>query len=124
MIRVVLPQHLRTLANVEVGAEVPGARALRLKAGVEHSGAYRADDANRVRVPSYTVMNLTAELREPIVAPNGLGVRGFVTLRNATDRRYIGSAFLNPDLVGNAPAAYEPGMPRSVLVSLTVGRLR
>jgi iron complex outermembrane recepter protein len=113
-----------TLANVEVGSAVPGVRGLRLKAGVEHSGAYRADDANRVRVPSYTILNLTAELREPILAANGFGVRGFVTLRNATDRSYIGSAFLNPDLVGTAPAAFEPGMPRSVLVSLTVGRLR
>jgi iron complex outermembrane recepter protein len=114
----------RTLANVEVGTAIPGARGLRLKAGVEHSGAYRADDANRVRVPSYTILNLTAELRDPILAANGFGVRGFVTLRNATDKSYIGSAFLNPDLVGTAPAAYEPGMPRSVLVSLTVGRLR
>ena len=113
------------LANVTVGTALPGpARRLRLEAGVEHSGEYRADDANRVRVPSYTILNLTAELRGPIALPNGLGVRGFVTLRNATGRRYVGSAFLNPDLVGDAPAAYEPGMPRSVLVSLTVGRLR
>ena len=50
--------------------------------------------------------------------------KDWLTLRNATGRSYIGSAFLNPDLVGTAPAAFEPGMPRSVLVSLTVGRLR
>jgi iron complex outermembrane receptor protein len=111
-------------ANAEVGAEVPGARALRLKAGIEHSGDYYADDANLVPVPSYTVFNVTAELRDPIVAVNGVGVRGFVTVRNVTDKRYIGSAFLNPDLVGGAPAAYEPGMPRSVIVSLSMGWLR
>ncbi len=85
---------------------------------------YYADDANAVRVPSYTLLNLTAELRRPIVATNGFGVRGFVSLRNVTDRRYIGSAFLNPDLVSGAPAAYEPGMPRAVTVSLSVGRVR
>src|SRR4030095_7787463 len=45
------------LANVEVGTEVPGYRALRLKAGVAHSGKYFADDANRVRVPSFTIVN-------------------------------------------------------------------
>jgi iron complex outermembrane receptor protein len=111
-------------ANVEVGAEVPGARALRFKVGLEHSGEYYADDANRVQVPSYTVFTMTAELRDPILAANGVGVRGFVTVRNVTDRRYIGSAFLNPDLVAGAPAAYEPGMPRSVVVALSVGRLR
>jgi len=112
------------LANIELGTEVPGLRSLRLKAGVEHSGKYFADDANRVEVPSYTLLNLTAELRDPIVIGGNLGVRGFVTVKNLTDKRYIGSAFLNPDLVGGAPAAFEPGMPRAFIVSLSVGRLR
>ena len=113
-----------TLANVEVGAEVPGFRALRLKAGVEHSANYFADDANTVDVPSYTILNLTAELRNPIATAGNFGVRGFVTVKNVADKRYIGSAFLNPDLVGGAPAAFEPGMPQTVIVSLTIGRLR
>jgi iron complex outermembrane receptor protein len=109
------------LANVEVGTAIPGYRALRLKAGVEHSGKYFADDANRVRVPSFTILNLTAELRDPITV-GGIGVRGFVSLKNVTDKRYIGSAFLNPDLVAGAPAAFEPGMPRAVVVSVSLGR--
>jgi len=113
-----------TLANVEIGTEVPGLRRLRLKAGVEYSSKYFADDANRVTVPSYTILNLTAELRDPIVAANGFGLGGFVTVRNVTDKSYIGSAFLNPDLVGGAPAAFEPGMPQAFIVSLSVGRTR
>jgi len=112
------------IANVEVGTEVPGYRGLRLKAAVEHSGEYFADDVNTVKVPAFTILNLTAELRTPIVAANGWGIRGFVTIHNVTDRKYIGSAFLNPDLVGTAPAAYEPGMPRSIIVSFSAGRLR
>jgi iron complex outermembrane receptor protein len=110
--------------HVEVGTEIPGLRSVRVKAGLEHSGKYFADDANKVNVPSYTIYDLTAELRNPILAANGWGIRGFVTVRNVTDRKYIGSAFLNPDLVGGAPAAYEPGTPRAVIVSLTAGRLR
>jgi iron complex outermembrane receptor protein len=109
------------LANIEIGTEVPGYRALRLKAGVEHSGKYFADDANRVAVPSFTILNLTAELRDPIRL-GGVAVRGFVTMKNVTDKRYIGSAFLNPDLVGGAPAAFEPGMPRAFIVSVSLGR--
>jgi iron complex outermembrane receptor protein len=108
------------LANVEIGAEVPGFRSLRLKAGVEHSSNYFADDANQVRVPSFTVLNLTAELRDPIVVA-GIRIGGFVSVRNLTDKHYIGSAFLNPDLVGGAPAAFEPGMPRAVVLSLSLG---
>ena len=68
-----------TLANIEVGAEVPGFRSLRLKAGVEYSANYFADDANAVDVPSYTILNLTAELRNPIATAGNFGVRGFVT---------------------------------------------
>jgi len=113
-----------TLVNVEVGTEVPGFRSLRLKAGVEHSGKYFADDANTVDVPAYTIVNLTAELRNPIAMAGNFGVRGFVSVKNLANKRYIGSAFLNPDLVGGAPAAFEPGMPRAVIVSLSLGRLR
>ena len=109
------------LVNLELGTEVPGYRALRVKAGVEHSGKYFADDANRVRVPSFTILNLTAELRDPIVVFRGLRVGGFVSVKNLTDKPYIGSAFLNPDLVGGAPAAFEPGTPRTVIVSLSLG---
>jgi iron complex outermembrane receptor protein len=108
------------LANVEVGTEVPGYRALRLKAGVEHSGKYFADDANAVRVPSFTIVNLTAELRDPIVV-RGVRLGGFVSVKNVTDKQYIGSAFLNPDIVGGAPAAFEPGTPRALVVSLSLG---
>ncbi|HEY9228943.1 MAG TPA: TonB-dependent receptor [Gemmatimonadaceae bacterium] len=112
------------MTNFEVGTEVPGYRALRLKAAVEHSGKYFADDFNKVTVPAFTIFNLTAELRNPIAAANGWGVRGFVTIHNVTDKKYIGSAFLNPDLVGTSPAAYEPGTPRSIIVSFSAGRLR
>ena len=47
-----------------------------------------------------------------------------VAVQNVGDRAYVGSAFLNPDWVGGEPAVCEPGMPRSVVVSVTVGRLR
>ncbi len=39
------------MTNLEVGAEIPGYRALRVKAGLERVSEYFADDANKVRVP-------------------------------------------------------------------------
>ena len=109
--------------NARAGTTLPFAPALRLLAGVQHLGRYFADDANLVTVPAYTLLDLTAELRRPLVAANGWGVRGFVTLHNALDRAHIGSAFLNPDRINGEPAAFEPGMPRSIVVSLTAGRM-
>ncbi|MES2178859.1 MAG: TonB-dependent receptor [Gemmatimonadota bacterium] len=111
-------------SNIELGAELPRYRATRLKVALESSGSYFVDDANRVKVPAFSIVNLTAELRDPIVSSNGFGVRGFLTVHNVADTKYAGSAFLNPDLVGTAPAYYEPGMPRTFIVSLSVGRLR
>jgi iron complex outermembrane recepter protein len=109
-------------ANVEVGTML--GKNLRIRFGVERFGDYVADDANTVEVPSYTIFNISADLRQPIVATNGWGLRGFVSVRNLTDKHYIGSAFLNPDLVNGAPAVFEPGMPRAVIVSLSLGRMR
>jgi iron complex outermembrane receptor protein len=112
------------MAQAELGADIPGWRAAQVRAGLSHTGAYFVDDANSVRVPAYTTFDLTAEVRQPIAVTQGWGIRGFVTIQNLADRRYIGSAFLNPDVVNGVPVAFEPGLPRTVVVSLSVGRLR
>jgi len=113
------------MANVEAGIELPQeVRALRLTLGAEHATRSYADDANLVRVPGHTVFNLTLESRQSLLRAGSVGLRGFVTIQNVTDRRYIGSAFLNPDRVNGVPVAYEPGMPRTFVVSFTATRLR
>ena len=118
----------KIMTNAEIGTEIPGYRGLRVKFGVEHSGEYFADDANTITVPAFTIFNATAELRKPIATASDWGIRGFVTVHNLTDVKYAGSAFLNPDPApapaGPAPAVFEPGMPRSVIVSFSVGKLR
>ncbi len=120
-----IPGIAGVITQAELGTELPGLRSVRVKVGVEHSGKYYADDANRVNVPAYTIFNVTAELRKPILTANGWGVRGFLTLHNVADTKYVGSAYLNPlfDSAGK-PIAFEPGMPQSVILSLTVGRLQ
>jgi len=94
-----------------------------VRVGLTHMGAYFADDGNTVRVPRYTTFDLTAEFRT-LVVMQGWGIRGFMTIQNLTDQRYVGSAFLNPDVVNGVPVAFEPGLPRSLVVSLSLGRLR
>ena len=110
--------------NAGFGFEMPGYRNLRLSASVDHSGEYWADDRNTVKVPGFTVYGLKAELRNPIVARNGAALRAFITVQNLTDVEYVGSAFLNPDPgTAGAPAVFEPGAPRAVTVSLSLGRM-
>ena len=84
-------------------------------------GDYFIDDANTVSVPGYQTLDLTLALR-PVGMGNAARLSGFVTVSNVLDRRFIGSAFTNPDIVNGAAVAYEPGTPRSVLVSLSISR--
>lgn len=113
--------------SVHYGASLSYAPAhlhgVRLEGGVTGVGRYFADDANLVEVPGYALLNATLAYDNPLAVRRGVGVRGFVSVNNLADRRHIGSAFLNPDVVAGVPVAFEPGRPREVVVGLTVGRL-
>ncbi len=91
---------------------------------LQRMGDYWADDANKVKVPSFVLSNVTFSYDQPVLARGGVGIRTFLTVNNLADRSYIGSAFLNPDIVNNVPVAYEPGLPRNIVLSFSVERLR
>jgi len=95
---------------------------LRVDADARHTGEYYADDANRVTVPSHTVfdagLSATANL-------GGAFVRARVAVENVTNKSFVASAFLNPDRnASGEPLAYEPGLPRTVIVSFSMSRTR
>lgn len=100
---------------------VPGRLPLTVKLGVQGNSSYYVDDANAVSVSASGIANLTVGLDDPMPLGGGFGLRGFVTVENLTDRRYVASAFLNPDVVGGVPVAFEPGLPRHLVVSLSIG---
>ena len=95
-------------------------RGVRFEGGVTSAGRYFADDANAVAVPGYTLVSASVQFERESLW-RGPGVRGFLSVNNLLDRRYIGSAFLNPDVVNGEPVAFEPGRPREVVIGLTVG---
>jgi iron complex outermembrane recepter protein len=97
---------------------------LEVRAGLRGVGEYFVDDANLVSVPSQNLVDLTVSAGDPFPVSKGWSVRGFVEISNLLDRKHIGSAFLNPDLVGGVPLAYEPGSPRTFVVSVTLSRIR
>ena len=95
-------------------------RPLRLRVGVQGMSSYFADDANQVKVPAYRIATVTLGTDQPLGIGGGFGVTGFVTVANLFDRHYIGSAFLNPDVVAGEAVAFEPGLPRHVIVGVTL----
>jgi iron complex outermembrane receptor protein len=91
--------------------------------GVQGTGGYWADDANAVRVTEAHIVS--ASLRaDRLVRVGDATVKGFLTVENLADRRFIGSAFLNPDIVNGTALAFEPGMPRTIMLSFSVSRGR
>jgi iron complex outermembrane receptor protein len=99
-----------------LGAFVP----LKVEAAVRGVGDYFADDANLVEVPAWHAFTLTLSTARPIVIGR-FGLTSFMAVENLTRRRYIGSAFVNPDVVAGEPVAFEPGAPRSLIVSVSIG---
>jgi iron complex outermembrane receptor protein len=95
-------------------------RPIEVRVGLQGMSRFFADDANQVTVPAYRLVTLTAGTVDAVSIGGGLGVRGFVTVNNLFDRAYIGSAFLNPDVVGGEAVAFEPGLPRHVVVGVTL----
>ena len=49
-------------------------------------------------------------------------IGGFFGIDNLTDVKYVGSAWLNPDVVNGKPVFIEPGPPSNVVAGLTLGR--
>ncbi len=82
-------------------------------------GSYFVDDANKIEVPSFNIFNAALGFNKAIKLSDHLNMRGFISVNNIADKKYIGSAFINPDIVGGSPVYIEPGLPRNVTLSLS-----
>ncbi|HEX6370516.1 MAG TPA: TonB-dependent receptor [Longimicrobium sp.] len=96
-------------------------REAELEVAMQWVDGFWADDANRVRVPGYALWSAGIGVRRPLRLPRGLTARGSLRIENLLDERYVASAFLNPDVVDGEPVAFEPGLPRHAVLTLTLG---
>ncbi len=110
--------------SATVGLSPAAWRGVTVRVGAQGFGKYYADDANTVVVPGYAIATASLSLDRPVALGGGIGLRGHVAMNNLGDRRYLASAFLNPDVVGGVPVAFEPGLPRNVVVSFTLERVK
>ena len=83
-------------------------------------GSYFADDANTIDVPAYTSFNLTIGLEKPVALSSAFAVRGFLSVNNLFDTKYAASAFINPDIVNGEAIYLEPGLPRNIVLSISI----
>ena len=90
-----------------------------LEAALHGLGSFKADDANLFQVPAYGVVDFSFGMRDIQMSGDRLSLRAWVTVANLFDKKYVSSAFINPDLNGaREPIYLEPGLPRNVVGSV------
>ena len=112
------------MLNANLSWSPEALHGLRMQVGVTSTGDYFVDDANTVRVPGASVFTVGLLTNRAWELGGGIGMRGSLSVNNAADTRYMGSAYLNPDKVNGVPVAFEPGLARQVIVSLAFERRR
>jgi iron complex outermembrane receptor protein len=98
-----------------------GFRPLFTGVSMQSVGEYFADDANAIAVPSYTVFNANVGIDRWTPGGGRIFVSALLGVNNIGDAKYVGSAWLNPDIVDGAPVYIEPGLPRNFVGSVSVG---
>lgn len=85
------------------------------------TGAYVVDDPNLVKVPSWFLLNTTIGFEQIRFGEGLFSISGFIAAQNILNAKYIGSAWINPDLNAQGKPMYiEPGLPRNLVLSLTL----
>ena len=79
------------------------------------------DDANTISVPSFNIFGATLGITDQIKLSDHLYINGFITVNNIADEKYVACAFINPDVVNGVPIYIEPGLPRNVVASISLG---
>ena len=113
----------RYIGNAQVTYAPSAWAGVTVGAGLQVTGGYFVDDANKVGGPASGVINLSLQAGE-LATFGAWGLGGFLSVENVLDRKFVGSAFLNPDVVGGVPLYIEPGMPRTLLMSFQLSRRR
>lgn len=112
------------MSSGEVFYHPPRLSWLRMEIGARHSASYTVDDAGTVTAPSSLVLDggvAVTRSRGP-----GATVTARLAMENITNRTFAGSAFVNPDrqAVTNAPMFLEPGLPRTILLAVSITRAK
>jgi len=111
------------LVNLRLRNDIPFVEGLYAELSSQSVGSYYADDANTLKVPSYTIFNATVGYAAALKFVDNLGVKAFATFNNVANKKYVSSAYINPDFgrvsATSKQAIYiEPGLPQYIVASV------
>jgi iron complex outermembrane receptor protein len=104
-----------------ISYEPKGLQGLYISFNMNGVGDYFVNDANTITVPAFNIFGATIGIKNKVKFGDHLFLDGFVTINNIADKIYIGSVFINPDVVDGVPIYIEPGLPRNVVASISLG---
>ncbi|MDD8016747.1 MAG: TonB-dependent receptor [Bacteroidota bacterium] len=112
-----------SVVNIRLRNDFPFAEGLYAEVASQSIGSYFTDDANKLVVGSYTIMNAAVGYSRPIKFLDNLLLKAFISVNNITDQKYTSSAYINPDYgrvsAAKAEAIYlEPGLPQNIVGSI------
>ena len=99
----------------------PSLKGAYVQVTVHGTGSYFADDRNLYTVPGATTLDAMIGMSNFAIGESGLSLSAFLGVNNLTDKKAVASAWINPDLVGGVPVYLEPGLPRNVVGSVSLG---
>jgi outer membrane receptor protein involved in Fe transport len=106
------------LGSAQLWLPLPTGLPLRWEVELQHTSSYYADDANTVTVPAALLLSTAVRATEELRLGD-VGLLPWVELRNALNRRHVGSVYINPDRDARGrPLFAEPGMPRALNLGL------
>ena len=109
-----MPQAPSNITTAEIGYKP--VRGARIALEMVHLGEYWMDNANTVKYPGHTLLNLRGSYKF------AKGWEAWLQARNLTDKHYADSASSSYSGVGayspNTQNQYTPGAPRSILIGL------
>lgn len=111
------------IVNIRLRNDIPFVEGLFAEVSAQSVGSYYADDANTLKVPSSTIFNATVGFAAALKFIDNLGVKAFAAFYNIANKKFVSSAYINPDFgrVGatSKQAIYiEPGLPQYIVASL------
>lgn len=106
--------------NCKLNYEPAMLNGLFVSLDINSIGKYFADDANTLSVPAFSVIGASIGINKPVHLAGKLSFTGFITINNIFDSRYAASAFINPDVLNNEAVFLEPGVPRNIVLSVTL----
>ena len=107
--------------NINAKFAPPSLKGVYVQVNAHGVGSYFADDRNLYTVPGATIFDAMIGLSNYAIGESGLSLSAFFGVNNLTDKKAVASAWINPDLVGGVPVYLEPGLPRNVVGSVSLG---